>query len=209
MRHDQKFIIAPATHLLRRTQALRHGVPYLFEHCIARGNAVRLAQFFCLIDADPQNSQRRPAAHEVVELRLQSLFQFSATLRHFRRFVRFAVRQRVKALRRVEQQSSADTFAQPIAQNQNPHDHRHRMAQLMPHLRQRPPALYHCSRRARLLLAASRRKQRPQALGKLPPLQFQGRITADALRRLVPEHHCAIPVKKAYAFRNVVECGFE
>ncbi len=64
MRHDQKFIVAPAAHLLCRAQALRQRVPHLLQHRVARRRAVRLAQLLRLIDADPQNAKRtaRPAA---------------------------------------------------------------------------------------------------------------------------------------------------
>ncbi len=109
----------------------------------------------------------------------------------------------------MKQQRGADAFAQPVAQNQNAHDHRHCMAQLMPRLRQRPPPLRLGNRREQFIVAASGRKQRLQAFGKRLPQHFHGRVAGDALRRLVPEHHFAFPAQKTHALWKAVEGGFE
>ena len=166
VRQNKKLIVSPNGHLLGRAQPMRQRAPHLLQHGVAGGCAVRLAQFLRLIHADPQTRPKGapPRAKSSNSICSRSS-NSSRSSSHAVVFAGLPVRQRVQALGGMKERGGADALTQAIAQNQDPRDHRHTVAQLVPSVYQGPAALRRCDAGPRILHSAlASNEQRLQAL---------------------------------------------
>jgi hypothetical protein len=89
-----------------------------------------------LVDGNPQHAEALPALLKVLQGRFQPDFKLHQVRFRTGVFAVLSMRQRVQALDGMKDNRRANAFAQPVAQHQGPHRHRHIMAQLMSQMNQ-------------------------------------------------------------------------